>query len=246
MKFSQANAKIQALASVKAIKPYLEKRKVYSFDLLSGWSCPFANDCLSKVVNGKIQDGPNTLFRCFSASQEATFPNVYNLRAGNFNTLRKLDLNQMIEQIERVLPHNLGVCRIHVGGDFFNSKYFESWMNIARNHADKLFYAYTKSIPYWLQFRRQVNKTPNLVLTASFGGRCDALIRRHKLRHSIVIYHPNDTILEIDHDDSHAADPSKRHESFALLIHGTQPKGSEAGEALKVLKKEGVRYAYGK
>jgi hypothetical protein len=40
--------------------------------------------------------------------------------------------------------------------------------------------------------------------------------------------------LEIDHDDEHAAFGKK---DFALLIHGTQPKGSAAGEALKQIKK---------
>ena len=42
--------------------------------------------------------------------------------------------------------------------------------------------------------------------------------------------------LEIDHDDTHAY---KGDVSFALLIHGSQPKGSEASNALQELKKEG-------
>ena len=45
--------------------------------------------------------------------------------------------------------------------------------------------------------------------------------------------------LEIDHDDSHAAKPSLRDQDFALLIHGTQPAGSEASTALKKLKGKG-------
>jgi len=45
--------------------------------------------------------------------------------------------------------------------------------------------------------------------------------------------------LFIDHDDSHAANPTWRDESFALLIHGTQPKGTEAATALKALKGKG-------
>jgi len=74
LSFSEANAKIEALKEVEELKPYLEgKRKVYSFDLLSGYSCPFAEKCLSKAVliNGKrkIKDGPKTKLRCLSASQ---------------------------------------------------------------------------------------------------------------------------------------------------------------------------------
>jgi hypothetical protein len=42
--------------------------------------------------------------------------------------------------------------------------------------------------------------------------------------------------FEIDHDDYHAAFGA---ESFALLIHGTQPKGSTASQALQELKRRG-------
>jgi hypothetical protein len=45
--------------------------------------------------------------------------------------------------------------------------------------------------------------------------------------------------LEIDHDDSHAARPSLKDQDFALLIHGIQPKGTEAAAALKQLKGKG-------
>ena len=93
MKFSKANAKIEALSKVPELAKYLEgKRKVYSFDLLSGYSCPFADKCLSKatMIDGKrkIKDGPNTEFRCFSASQEVQYTNTYNSRKANFDALR--------------------------------------------------------------------------------------------------------------------------------------------------------------
>jgi hypothetical protein len=42
--------------------------------------------------------------------------------------------------------------------------------------------------------------------------------------------------MEIDHDDYHAAFGKK---NFALLIHGTQPKGSMASQALQELKRRG-------
>ena len=49
VKFSKANAKIEALKQVESLQKYLEGKKVYSFDLLSGFSCPFAKECLSKL-----------------------------------------------------------------------------------------------------------------------------------------------------------------------------------------------------
>lgn len=248
LKFSKANAKIEALKKVDELKPYLtDKRKVYSFDLLSGHSCPFAEKCLSKAVvqpdgRRKIQDGEKTEFRCFSASQEVQYNNVYNLRKHNFDAMRGLHINDMIHHLHTDLPKNAGIVRIHVAGDFFNADYMQAWYNIAVFNPDVLFYGYTKSIRYW-QFH--INEYPilnNFVLTASYGGRDDHMIDEYGLRSAKVVFSEAEAEslgLEIDHDDSHAARPSLRDKDFALLIHGTQPKGSEAAVALKKLKGKG-------
>lgn len=251
VKFSAANVKIQALSAVSGISRFLDKkRKVYSFDLLSGFSCPFAKDCLSKAVEQpdgkrKIVDGPHTEFRCFSASQEVLFTNLYKLRKGNFDALRGKSTDDMTGILQTALPKNAGVIRIHVGGDFFCEAYFLAWCKLAENNPDVLFYAYTKSLTYWIKNKNSVPN--NLVLTASRGGRCDDLIEPNKLRAVVVVYSETEAAdkgLEIDHDDSHAANPLYRFKPFALLIHGTQPKGSKASDAIKVLKKDGVQFAY--
>ena len=50
LQFSDANAKLEKLYQIPELQVWLaDGRKVYSLDLLSGWSCPFAKDCLSKV-----------------------------------------------------------------------------------------------------------------------------------------------------------------------------------------------------
>ena len=245
LKFSDANAKLEELYNVPELEIWLaDGRKVYSLDLLSGWSCPSAKDCLSKVIElptGKkaIKDGPETEFRCFSASQEVMFPGVYKRRKHNYDTLRGLHLNDMIHELNQSMPYNLGICRIHVAGDFFNSDYMFAWINMAIRHSDRLFYAYTKSLKYWLKYIDWIEQLDNFILTASYGGRDDDLIFTHGLRHCNVVGSEAETHLPIDHDDSHAARPSQRHNSFSLLIHGTQPKGSEAAEALKKLKGKG-------
>jgi len=252
LKFSPANTKIKALKDVENVAQFLaNRRKVYSLDLLSGWSCPGASECLSRVrvSNGRrsIHDGPNTQFRCFSASQEALFGNVYDLRKNNFDLLKQVsdDVDACTELLGASIPANLGVGRIHVAGDFFCENYMFAWGNVAIDNPDRLFYAYTKSLKYWVENKEWFDSIPNLVLTASYGGRYDAYIPLYGLRSAKVIFHPNQANgLEIDHDDSHAADPSKRNEDFALLIHGTQPKDSEASKALKVLRKEEIQYAY--
>jgi hypothetical protein len=249
MKYSPANVKIKALANVPAIAKYLPKgKKVYSFDILSGHSCPFANECLSKVVETsegfRIQDGPNTEFRCFSASQEVIFTNVRKLRSSNFSELKGLTSEEMAAKLSEAMPKNLGVCRIHVAGDFFNQNYFNAWLNVALANPDKLFYAYTKSLPYWVNMIGMIPE--NFVLTASRGGRKDDMIDTYGLRSVKVVFHPSETTLEIDHTDEHAANPESfaRNHEFALLIHGVQPKGSAAGNAVKVLKHENIEFSY--
>lgn len=245
--FSKANAKIERLSQVEGTSKYLAgKRKVYSFDLISGWSCPYAEECLSKVhdKNGrkKIVDGPRTKFRCFSASQEALYNNVYNKRYNNFLDVRKNcgDPSSVADMLDSVFPKDAGIIRIHVGGDFFNSNYFMGWIRMALRHPDNLFYAYTKSLKYWTQ---NINAIPdNFILTASRGGRLDNMIDEYKLREAIVVFseeQAENLNLEIDHDDSHAADPLKKDQSFALLIHGVQPAGTEASMALRKLKGKG-------
>ena len=250
LKFSAANVKIKLLKLVTALVRFLPKgMKVYSFDLLSGHSCPMADKCLSKVVikdgKRKIQDGKNTEFRCFSASQEALFPLVYALRKANFDALKRLSTEQMVNKIMKMLPADLGVLRIHVAGDFFNKKYFQAWLQVARENPTKLFYAYTKSLDFWIDAYDHIPE--NLVLTASYGGRHDHLIKKHGLRFAQVVFSEQeaaDLNLEIDHDDSHAANPETRFKSFALLLHGQQPAGSDASSAIKELKKNKVNFSY--
>ena len=248
--FSKANVKIQELAKHPDVQTFFEnRRKIYSFDLISGHSCPFADKCLSKVtiVDGrrKIVDGRNTEYRCFSASQEALLTNVYNKRSRNFELLRHRTTDQMRELICGAMPINLGICRIHVAGDFFNRKYFRAWLQVAESNPDRLFYAYTKSLPYWLD--NLGNIPDNMILTASYGGRCDQLIHQLNLRSAIVVYsyeQAEQLGLEVDHDDSHAANPLTKDQDFALMIHGPQPAGSEASAATSELKKQGRKFSY--
>ena len=250
VRFSAANVKIQALSQIKSLKKYLAgKRKVYSFDLISGHSCPHAKDCKSRVeiVDGKrkVIDSKDTEFRCFSASQEAVYTNVYNSRMGNFTELRKLTQEQMVETITAALPKDAGIVRIHVAGDFFSPVYFAAWVEVASRFNDVLFYAYTKSLPYWVDNLEVI--PDNMVLTASRGGRRDDLIEAHNLRSVRVVYSESEAKafrLNIDHDDSHAADPKRAHKPFALLLHGAQPAGSEASAAIKAMKANGTQFSY--
>jgi hypothetical protein len=63
------------------------------------------------------------------------------------------------------------------------------------------------------------------------------MIELHGWKEALVVFSEQEAIdkgLEIDHDDTHAAFGK---ENFALLIHGTQPKGSAASIALSAINK---------
>lgn len=238
LKFSpgKGNAKLASLGGV-----------VYTFSLPSGWTCPAAKDCLSKVVSlgGKnfIQDGKHTQFRCFSATQEVVYKAVREQRQFNFDLLNQCKTSpmEMATLINESMPEDATVVRIHVGGDFFNEDYMAAWIMVALLNPEKTFYAYTKSLNYWVSLQQEI--PTNFKLNASKGGRHDSLIPQHNLKYAEVVYteqEAKDKGLEIDHDDSHAFLQDK---PFALLLHGVQPKGSVAAEALKQLKGLG---SYGK
>jgi len=239
LKFSKANSKLQKLAKAPWIKKYLGgDRKIYSLDLLAGHTCPYSNECLSKVVDGKIVDGPHTKFRCYAASLEVLYKAKFASDDHNTKLVRSAKTSSHIfSLLNDSMPSNLGVCRIHSSGDFFSQAYFDAWVRMAELHSDRLFYAYTKNLKVW---SNKIKDIPaNFVLTASYGGRLDHMIVENNLRYSKVIFNRHEAgNMPIDEDDSHAANPLTKEESFCLVLHGQQKKNSDAVRALYALKRQ--------
>jgi hypothetical protein len=247
LKFSEQNAKTRHLVAIPELAKYLAgKRKIYSFDLLAGWTCPGARDCMAKVhiENGKrrLVDGPHTQFRCFAASLEVAYPNVYNSHKFNTDILKGIRTDKKIaEMILASLPKRAGIIRYEVSGDFFKLAYLKGAILAAKQRPDVLFYAYTKSIPYFLQIDMDDPSNgvvmPNFMVTASYGGKYDHLIPQSRMRTAQVVFSESEAgDLPIDHDDSHAATMGG---NFALLLHGVQPAGSPAAKALVQLRGKG-------
>lgn len=223
LKFGNGNAKLSTA--------------IATFSLPAGHSCPFAKECLSKAdkLTGRITDGKHCQYRCFAATAEARHTSVRKSRWHNFNLLRGKTVEKLTELIQASLPKGFSFVRVHVSGDFFNERYFLAWLNVALNNPLVTFYGYTKATPFLVKFKQYIPR--NFRFTASKGGTCDNLIARHKLRSAEVVFSVKEAEskgLEIDHDDSHAITADK---SFALLLHGTQPAGTKAGEAWKSIQK---------
>ncbi len=227
LKFGKGNAKLD--------------KTIATFSIPAGWTCPGASLCMARAnrETGKVVDGPLQQFRCFAASAEAAYTNVRESRWHNFDLLKGKTRDEMSALILASLPDTT-IIRIHVSGDFFNEAYFGAWIDVATARPGIKFYGYTKSIPFWHNLADQI--PANLILTASEGGKFDAQINGFK-RAKVVFSEDQAAALglAIDHDDSHAYDGN---ENFALLLHGTQAKGTESAKALSALKHSGVKHSY--
>lgn len=234
LKFGKGNAK-------------LDKSTVV-FSIPAGHTCPGAKICKSicHPETGEITDlyPEDSGFRCYAAGEERRRTTVRKARWHNYKLLTDLgnDSDKMAELLFYSLRAQLPFerVRVHASGDFFSAAYFKAWMKVAQAWDDVTFYAYTKSLDLWTT---HLNLVPsNFILTASFGGTHDALIQKHGLKSVTVYKHPEDAgDLPIDHDDTLALKPGV---SFALLLHGSQKKGTPAQASLQRMRKEGVKFSY--
>lgn len=222
------------------------------FNLPAGKTCPGAMYCKSFAIvddNGKrsIQDGKDTQFRCFAASSEVQYDAAFFNRAQNLQMVSDaikngtaVDLIHNSIQFHRT--KNTKLVRIHESGDFFSGVYLDAWIEVAIRNPDLKFYCYSKSLQLFLNF-----KLPeNFFMTASYGGKWDHLIDEGFFTRYAKVFMTEDDAnaagLEVDHDDSHCFG----HKPFALLVHGTQPKGSEWGAAIRERRKNNQFTGYSK
>ena len=214
--------------------------------LPAGLTCPGSNTCKAwTVMNEKtnkreLKRGNESLFTCFAASEELRYPNVFNSRRYNYNLINSYVVKRDIDGLSNLIndsllanKKNINKFRIHESGDFYNPLYLEAWLNVAKFNKDIKFYCYSKSLNFFLE----VLLPNNFYMVASYGGRYDYLIDQGYFpKYSKVVFSEDEAIrlgLKIDKDDSLCFE----NKPFALLLHGLQEKGSKAGEALKLIKR---------
>jgi arylsulfatase A-like enzyme len=146
--------------------------EVWEWNLPTGSTCPAALECKVSVdrFSGKFK-AEHKAYRCYAANAER-FPGVRESRWNNFELSRKGEIPD--------LPKKAKAVRIHASGDFYNQSYFDLWLDYTKARPEIEFWAYTKSLRYWVARLSQIPE--NLLLTASYGGREDALIEEHSLR----------------------------------------------------------------
>jgi len=195
---------------------------VYEWNLPTGWSCPFAYECLVKVdkKTGKFANKSNA-YKCYAAAAER-FPGVREMRWKNYEHVK--NGNPII------IPADARAIRVHMSGDFFSQEYFDTWMELARNNPGVEFWAYTKSLNYWVA---RIDTIPaNFILTASYGGRHDYLIAKHNLKNVIIVAHAGHITdgRPIDTNDDYARMPFI---NFALLDVNTKGKRKQKKQTKK-------------
>ena len=182
---------------VKNIKYY--NGVVYEWNLPTGSTCPFAMECKVTVdrITGKF-DIHRGQYKCYAAGPER-FPGVREHRWKNFEHTKNGN--------KPILPKDCRAVRIHASGDFYNQEYFNMWVEIAKENPEVEFWAYTKSLNYWI---KKINDIPkNLILTASRGGRLDYLIDQYNLK-NVTIYNSEFQVpknIPIDTNDDYARMP---------------------------------------
>ena len=210
---------------------------IMHFSLPAGYTCPGARICHSKFSRKtrKIEDGPDCLWRC-SAAMEETRPNVNKARDHNHRLVEELksDPIRLGEHLllsikaKRILKTRY--VRWFTSGDCYTPALRDAIIYCA-DMTNLVHYLYTKNLPIWLGVRLP----ENLRVTASWGGKWDSLIEEgHFPRNAKVFNYYEDAEAcgrEIDTDDSLAY--SAQATAFGLLIHGTQPSGSDAGIAAR-------------
>jgi hypothetical protein len=130
-----------------------------SFGLPSGkaFSCPGATEVCELI--------------CYAGKLEKVYKGVRDVLVHNFETLRALDFDGMVEALSDMVADFERDCdkrgadklfRIHWDGDFFSDDYAEAWRVVIARHADVRFWVYTRVVSAAVMLHKAA--LPNLSL----------------------------------------------------------------------------------
>lgn len=154
-----------------------------SFSLPAMTSCPWA------VTIPKADGSPAVCAGCYALSGQYRMPNVTDTQAARFAWVRECMRNAqgqrqfeeaMIDAVQRLRPKpgdKHVYFRIHDAGDFFSSRYVESWVRICQALPAVRFWAPTRSylaidssplsVPRIVSALHQLNDLPNVTVRPS-------------------------------------------------------------------------------
>ena len=156
---TNSNAKIKKTAKINSVR-------LYEFNLPAVETCPFAKDCVSICYADKGSFKYKVVKDKYEANLQAT-------KKDNF-------IGLILSELDRKRPDFI---RIHSSGDFYNVKYLDKWLQIAKKRPEIVFYGYTKSVPL---FKALKNIPENFRFCYSLGGKKDNLIDLEKDYHAKI------------------------------------------------------------
>ena len=128
--------------------------------------CPFAKDCVKY---------------CYAQKGNYRFPSVIKGLNNRYELSKTADfVPKMNATIILERPTHV---RIHDSGDFYSIAYLNKWVDIATQNNDVIFYAYTKSIKFFID---GLKLPKNLKIIFSEGSKTDNLINVNKHRHARI------------------------------------------------------------
>jgi len=128
--------------------------------------CPFAKDCIKY---------------CYAQKGNYKYPSVIKGLNNRYELSKTADfIPKMNATIILERPTHV---RIHDSGDFYSPEYLQKWVDIATQNKDVIFYAYTKSIKFFIN---GLKLPKNLKIIFSEGSKTDNLINTAKDRHARI------------------------------------------------------------
>ena len=147
---TNTNSKIKKTAKLNGVR-------LYEFNLPAVSTCPFADKC--KDI-------------CYADKGTYKYPNVQAKYHSNYELTKNPPT--FIEQIQKeLIKKRVEYVRIHSSGDFYSMKYLKTWLKIARNNPNIIFYGYTKSV----SLLQSLQLPPNFIFCFSTGGKLDHKIK---------------------------------------------------------------------
>jgi len=168
--------------------------------------CPFAKDCVKY---------------CYAQKGNYRFPSVKKGLNNRYELSKKEEFVTIMNA--NILLERPTHVRIHDSGDFYSVDYLNKWVEIAKANKEVIFYAYTKSIPFFKRSKEMDTKfllPKNLIIIFSEGSKKDNLINTTKDRHSRIFKDINEMIkqgyINASDNDLNAITNNKK---VGLLLH---------------------------
>ena len=130
-------------------------------------TCPFAKECVKY---------------CYAQKGNYTrFPIIQELMEKKYNISKQDNFVELMTN--EIKKKKAKYIRIHDSGDFYSIKYLNKWVQIAKDNKEVIFYAYTKSIKFFVD---GLLFPENLKIIFSEGSKTDNLINVNKHRHARI------------------------------------------------------------